>query len=141
MMKILQKVFPNDPLKIKHLGRALLQLAEEGAASVLKTFVGGDWIIGVVGELQFDVLKSRIKEEYGLTVKFEPSQFTSARWLIGDANTIEQFAKDNRSQMATDHDQSPVYLIRIKWDIERVIRDYPSLTLASTKEMQHEEPS
>ena len=139
--ELLKTVISLDPMKAKHLEKALLQFAEEGMSKMLKPLIGNKWIIGVVGELQFDVLKSRIKEEYGLTVKFEPSQFTSARWLIGDANTIEQFAKDNRSQMATDHDQSPVYLIRIKWDIERVIRDYPSLTLASTKEMQHEEPS
>ncbi|MCG8692634.1 MAG: peptide chain release factor 3, partial [Minwuiales bacterium] len=54
--EILQRVRPEDPMRAKHLGRALEQLAEEGAARVFKARLGSDWIVGVVGALQFDVL-------------------------------------------------------------------------------------
>ena len=72
-----------DPMKAKHLEKALIQFAEEGAAKVFKPMIGSGWIVGVVGPLQFDVLASRIELEYGLPVRFEPTQFTSARWVSG----------------------------------------------------------
>ena len=60
------QVRADDPMKAKHLGRALEQLAEEGAAQVFKPLLGSDWIVGVVGALQFDVLADRIRTEYDL---------------------------------------------------------------------------
>ena len=58
-------------------------MAEEEASKLFKPQVGSGWIVGVVGPLQFDVLASRIEAEYGLPVRFEPTQFTSARWVSG----------------------------------------------------------
>ncbi len=55
-----------DPLKAKHLDKALMQFAEEGAAKVFKPMIGSGFVVGVVGALQFEVLASRIELEYGL---------------------------------------------------------------------------
>jgi peptide chain release factor 3 len=71
--ELLQRVRPTDPMRAKHLGRALEQLAEEGAARIFKPRIGGNWIVGVVGSLQFDVLADRIKSEYEIPVMFEAS--------------------------------------------------------------------
>ncbi|RMF41231.1 MAG: peptide chain release factor 3, partial [Alphaproteobacteria bacterium] len=81
--ELLQNVRAADPMKAKHLDKALMQFAEEGAAKVFRPMVGAGYIVGVVGPLQFDVLASRIELEYGLPVRFEPTQFTSARWISG----------------------------------------------------------
>jgi peptide chain release factor 3 len=69
--ELMQRARPIDPLKAKHLGKALEQLAEEGAARVFKPVMDSDWIVGVVGALQFDVLADRIRTEYSIPVKFE----------------------------------------------------------------------
>ncbi len=61
--ELMQRARPIDPLKAKHLGKALEQLAEEGAARVFKPVMDSDWIVGVVGALQFDVLADRIRTE------------------------------------------------------------------------------
>ena len=53
--EILQRVRPLDPLRAKHLGKAVTQLAEEGVARVFRTNIGSNWIVGVVGTLQYDV--------------------------------------------------------------------------------------
>ena len=37
--------------------------------------------------------------------------------------------------MAEDNDGDLVYLTRLQWDIDRIERDYPELTLSATKEM------
>jgi len=132
--ELLQSVRAGDPLKAKHLDKALTQLAEEGAAKLFRPEIGSGWIVGVVGQLQFDVLASRIEQEYGLPVRFEPTQFTSARWVSGPKDRLEAFAKANRGHMARDHDGDLVYMTRLQWDIDRVVRDWPEIALAATKE-------
>ena len=133
--ELLQGVRAGDPLKAKHLDKALMQFAEEGAAKVFKPQIGSGFVVGVVGALQFEVLASRIEMEYGLPVRFEVSQFTSARWVSGDKAAVEKFANANKQHLATDHDGDLVYLTRLQWDIDRVERDYPDVTLSATKEM------
>ena len=133
--ELLQNCRAGDPLKAKHLEKALYQFAEEGAAKVFKPTLGSGFIVGVVGALQFEVLASRIKLEYGLPVLFDSSQFTSARWISGEANKLNEFIASNKQHMATDHDGDAVYLTRLQWDIDRVERDYSGIKLHSTKEM------
>ncbi|MQY41117.1 peptide chain release factor 3 [Epibacterium sp. SM1969] len=133
--ELLQGVRAGDPMKAKHLEKALMQFAEEGAAKVFKPAIGSGFIVGVVGALQFEVLASRIEMEYGLPVRFEQSQFTSARWLSGEKAEVEKFADRNKQHMAFDHDGDHVFLTRLQWDIDRVERDHPELKLTATKEM------
>ena len=132
--ELLQNVRAGDPMKAKHLDKALLQFAEEGAAKVFKPQVGSGWIVGVVGALQFDVLASRIELEYGLPVRFDQTQFSGARWISGPKDRLEAFIDANKGHMARDHDGDPVYMTRIQWDIDRVVRDWPEIKLTTTKE-------
>ncbi|WP_435229630.1 peptide chain release factor 3 [Pseudopelagicola sp. nBUS_20] len=133
--ELLQGIRAGDPMKSKHLEKALMQFAEEGAAKVFKPMIGAGFIVGVVGQLQFEVLASRIEMEYGLPVRFETSQFTSARWVSGDQQAIDKFVNINKQHISYDHDGDVVYLTRLKWDIDRVGRDYPDIKLSATKEM------
>ena len=133
--ELLQTCRAGDPMKAKHLEKALMQFAEEGAAKVFKPTFGSGFIVGVVGALQFEVLASRIEMEYGLPVRFEPSQFTSARWVNGDKTAVDKFCNINKQHIAEDHDRDIVYLTRLQWDIDRIERDYPDVKLTSTKEM------
>src|SRR5690554_461522 len=133
--ELLRTCRAGDPLKAKHLEKALTQFVEEGAAKVFKPGIGSGFIVGVVGPLQFEVLASRIELEYGLPVRFEASQFTSARWVAGEKAKVEAFVAANKGHIATDHDGDLVYLTRLQWDIDRAIRDYPDVALTATKEM------
>jgi len=133
--ELLQNCRAGDPMKAKHLEKALMQFAEEGAAKVFKPSFGSGFVVGVVGALQFEVLGSRIELEYGLPVKFESSQFTSARWVNGKKPAVDAFMEANAQHIAHDHDGDVVYLTRLQWDIDRVERDCPDITLSKTKEM------
>jgi peptide chain release factor 3 len=133
--ELLQSVRAGDPLKAKHLEKALMQFAEEGAAKVFKPSIGSGFIVGVVGALQFEVLASRIELEYSLPVRFEISQFTSARWVTGPKADVDKFVNANKGHIAHDHDGDIVYLTRLQWDIDRIVRDHPELKLSATKEM------
>ncbi|WP_093966341.1 peptide chain release factor 3 [Actibacterium lipolyticum] len=134
--ELLQTVRAGDPMKAKHLEKALMQFAEEGAAKVFKPMIGSGFIVGVVGQLQFEVLASRIEMEYGLPVRFEASQFTSARWVTGPKDAVDKFVNANKGHISYDHDGDIVYMTRLQWDIDRIVRDHPELTLSATKEMQ-----
>ncbi|KQI72777.1 peptide chain release factor 3 [Loktanella sp. 5RATIMAR09] len=133
--ELLQTCRAGDPMKAKHLEKALMQFAEEGAAKVFKPTFGSGFIVGVVGALQFEVLASRIELEYGLPVRFEASQFTSARWVAGEQTAVDKFVAANKQHIATDNDGDTVFLTRLQWDIDRVGRDYPDINLTATKEM------
>jgi len=133
--ELLQGIRAGDPMKAKHLEKALMQFAEEGAAKVFKPMIGSGFIVGVVGALQFEVLASRIELEYGLPVRFETSQFTSARWASGPREALDKFINTNKQHISHDHDGDVVYLTRLQWDIDRIERDYPDITLSATKEM------
>ncbi|MGR3363958.1 MAG: peptide chain release factor 3, partial [Maritimibacter harenae] len=133
--ELLQGVRATDPMKAKHLEKALMQFAEEGAAKVFKPNIGSGFIVGVVGQLQFEVLASRIELEYGIPVRFEATQFTSARWIHGPKDAMEKLINANKQHIGYDNDGDPVFLTRLQWDIDRVERDYPDLTLSATKEL------
>jgi peptide chain release factor 3 len=116
--ELMQRARPIDPLKAKHLGKALEQLAEEGAARVFKPVMDSDWIVGVVGALQFDVLADRIRTEYSIPVKFEETPLFTARWIAADdPQILKKFVDSNQAAIANDHDGDPVFLARNSWHL------------------------
>jgi peptide chain release factor 3 len=132
--EILRRVRLDDPMKSKHLRRALEQLAEEGVTRIFKPLAGGDWIVGVVGALQLEVLAARIKSEYELGVRFEPAPYETARWIEGEPAEVKRFLDGNRSAVAEDHDEAPVYMARNGWDLNTTIREWPALRFNATRE-------
>ena len=132
--ELLQKVRPQDPLKAKHLAKALLQIAEEGGASIFKPQVGTDWIVGVVGALQFQILADRIRTEYDVPVVFEPTTFYTARWITGEANDLKTFADKNPMNVAQDHDGDMVFLARNDWHLNKTAEDFPKIKFFKVKE-------
>ena len=132
--EILQAARPVDPMKSKHLGKALFQLAEEGAARVFKRIIGSDWIVGVVGPLQFEVLADRIRTEYQIPVTFETVNLMTARWVEGDPAKVKKFVDENRGDIAEDHNEVPVLMARNQWQLDRAAQDYPDLKFLATRE-------
>ena len=122
-------------MRAKHLGKALQQLAEEGAASVFKPVEGADWIVGVVGPLQFEVMADRIRTEYDVPVHFEPTELYTARWIEADSEqAIKKFADANRAAIAEDHDGVAVFMARNAWHLDTAMEDWPDVRFLKTKE-------
>ncbi len=130
----MQRARAEDPLKAKHLGKALEQLAEEGAARVFKPYSDPDWVVGVVGPLQFEVLRDRIRSEYNIPVKFEATSLYTARWLAcDDAAKLKKFIDTNQVAIAIDHDGDPVFLARNAWHLQDAQDKNKDITFNSTK--------
>ena len=132
--EILQRVRVKDPLKAKHLKKALESLAEEGVTQLFRPSIGSDFIVGAVGQLQFEVMADRLANEYGLECLFEASPFAEARWVTGEAAKIEDFAGKYRSAMGTDIDEDPVFLGTSAWEIGYVTERFPDVKFSRTKE-------
>jgi len=133
--EILRRVRIEDAMRAKHLRNALEQLADEGVTRVFKPANGGDWIIGVVGPLQLDVLKARLQAEYNLGIRFEDTPFESARWLDAERAELDRFRAGNSSStLAEDHDGVPVFLARNSWDLRRTMDDWPQVKFRESRE-------
>ncbi|MBT3358107.1 MAG: peptide chain release factor 3 [Rhodospirillales bacterium] len=133
--ELLRSVRPTDPMRAKHLGRSLQQLAEEGVARVFRPRTGSDWIVGVMGALQFDVIADRIRTEYDIPVLMEATTLYTARWVEADDHLyLKKFIDANGSAIADDHTAEPVFMARNAWHLERAGKDWPDVRFLKTKE-------
>ncbi len=108
-----------DPLKRKTLQKGVQQLAEEGMIQLLYDPAYGkqDPVVGVVGELQFDVLLFRLNEEYQLDVRLDRLPFTAARWPVGKDGKAPKEAIKGGAKVYMDEFDQPVVLLEKEWDL------------------------
>jgi peptide chain release factor 3 len=133
--EILRRIKLGDPTKTKQLRTALQDMAEEGITQVFVPVIGSQQIVGVVGQLQLDVLISRLQAEYKVDAAFEPSPWETARWIAGDdEKVVKTFLENNRSATATDRDGAPVFLARDQWDVNYVAQRNPEIRFTATKD-------
>ncbi|QNQ09185.1 peptide chain release factor 3 [Sphingomonas alpina] len=133
--EILRRVALKDPTKTKQLRKALDDMAEEGVTQVFYPEIGSNWIIGVVGQLQLEVLLSRLEAEYKVDAGLEMAPFDTARWVSAENPAdLKAFMDVNRNAMAKDRDNNPVYLAKTAWDVGYVSDRYPKVKFAATRE-------
>jgi peptide chain release factor 3 len=117
------------------LRKALDDMAEEGVTQVFYPDIGSNWIIGVVGQLQLEVLLSRLDAEYKVAAGLEPAPYETARWISAeDPLELKTFAEINRGAMAKDRDSNPVFLAKSAWEVNYIADRYPKIRFAATRE-------
>lgn len=126
------KVYLTDPLKSKQLQQGLRQLSEEGATQLFYPLSGPIPVLGVVGVLQFDVIKFRIEEEYGAKCRFEGANIWQARWVAADADAqsaadLAAFRAEHMFDLANDKAGNLVYLCPNEFRLQTVEKNYPKL--------------
>src|SRR3546814_7268913 len=88
----------------KQLRKALDDMAEEGVTQVFYPEIGANWVIGVVGQLQLDVLLSRLEAEYKVAAGLEMAPFETARWVSADDPAdLKAFTDLNRAEIGRAH--------------------------------------
>jgi peptide chain release factor 3 len=132
--EILRRVVLKDPTKTKQLRKALDDLSEEGVIQVFYPEIGAQWIVGVVGQLQLDVLVSRLEAEYKVEAVLEMAPFDTARWVSGPEAALRDFTGFNKANLAKDRDGHPVFLARSAWDVGYQQEKNPDLVFSATKE-------
>ncbi|MSP29067.1 MAG: peptide chain release factor 3 [Acetobacteraceae bacterium] len=137
--EILRRVRLDDAMKAKKLRQALQELAEEGVVQLFRPMDGAQPLVGVVGTLQLDVLVTRLANEYGVPIGFEPVPYTIARWVNGaDRAALDKFIAANRTAMADDVDGAPVFLASSAFMMRRAMEGAPVLTFRDIKDVRAE---
>jgi peptide chain release factor 3 len=119
-----------DPLKRKQLDTGLEQLAHEGVVQMFyRPGLSQDPYLGAVGQMQFEVLKERLKNEYRVNVKFLNAPFRIARWVGGDPEGLA-FMKARRDYtVLEDRNGAPVVLVETPYVLRYAQEKVPGLEL------------
>ena len=89
----------------------------------------------LVGQLQLDVLATRIAEEYKVKAALEAAPYATARWVEAeDAKILKDFLEANRANMAEDRDGAPVFLARNAWELNYTQEKWPDVRFTATRE-------
>jgi len=114
--------------RYKQFDEGVQQLEEEGLMQVFFTSAARrEPIIGVVGTLQYDVITSRLANEYGVAAEIESVGYTAARWLGSESRR----SPGGLSVMAVDRHDRPVILFESEWALRYFERHHPDVVLMS----------
>ena len=123
-----------DPLKSKQLQKGLRELGEEGAIQVFE-LEGGQMLLGAVGQLQFEVVAQRLKDEYKVDAIFEAADIHTARWLtFPDGVTRHNFEREQALRLGRDVDGNLVYLVSSRYNLEVTMEKWPKVSFHATRE-------
>ena len=128
------RVAPVDSLKRKQFVKGISQLSEEGAIQTFRRLDIGteEHIVGVVGVLQFDVLKFRLEGEYGVNVQMERLPFRFVRWVENADIKPETLSLVSTTRVAVDEDKRLVLLFENEWSIRWAVEHNVGLELSDT---------
>lgn len=133
--EMFRRIRLNDPLKRKQLHKGLIQLSEEGAVQVFRTFLGGDYILGAVGVLQFEVTVERLKSEYKVNADYVGTDFQVARWITSNNDKkLAEFKKLFDANLAEDGDGFLTYLAPSAWKLGYTEEQWPDIAFHKTRE-------
>ncbi len=117
-----------DTSKHKQFHKGLEQLVREGAIQRLYPADESNVpLLAAVGELQFQVLKARLRTEYNVEVELEFLSFTAAKRVLGRAEDIRQVKWPYRIMHAKDDDGTPVALFASQWDLRQCLERHAEL--------------
>lgn len=121
--EIFARVYPKDIGKRKSFDKGVLQLTDEGAIQLLRPFdLGGDLIFAAVGQLQFEVMQYRLKDEYGVVTAITPLPYQCSAWLLGDLAT---FKKTTTALIVQDRLERPIVLFSEPWEKQYAMKQNP----------------
>lgn len=129
--EIFARLTVSDAMKRQKLQKGLKQISEEGAVQLfIDPIIGAqDPIIGVVGELQFEVLIYRLQDEYGLDVRLNRLPFTVARWPRDvDGKPVDKLT--GSFTIYRDMNDLPVILLNQQWDLNWAMKENPDIDFA-----------
>jgi peptide chain release factor 3 len=122
-----------DTMKRKQFVKGITQIAQEGAIQIFQEFNTGleEIIVGVVGVLQFDVLKFRLENEYNVDIKLEPLPYEHIRWIENpDEVNVGRLVGTSDMKKIKDLKDNPLLLFVNSWSVGMVLERNEGLKLS-----------
>ena len=121
-----------DTMKRKQFVKGINQIAQEGAIQIFQEFNTGmeEIIVGVVGVLQFDVLKYRLENEYNVEIRLENLPYEHIRWIANKEEVdVAKIVGTSDMKKVTDLKGNPLLLFVNAWSVGMTEDRNPDLVL------------
>lgn len=135
--ELFKEVENKDPMKSKQLEKGLSQLTDEGVAQLFSQNFGNRKVIGTVGELQFEVIQYRLKNEYGASCDFRHLDYFKACWITSDNKAaLDEFIRLKGNYMVKDKDGNDVFLAQSEWTLKMARENHPDVVFHFNSEFK-----
>ncbi|CUR53690.1 Peptide chain release factor 3 [Serratia symbiotica] len=133
--ELFRRIKLNNPLKQKQLLKGLIQLSEEGAIQVFRPIMNNDLIIGAIGILQFDIIVSRLRNEYNVEAVYELINISIVRWIkCNNIKKLEEFKHKNKFNLALDSGNYLSYITSTLVNLNLIKKRYPEIFFYKIRE-------
>ena len=121
-----------DTMKRKQFIKGVSQIAQEGAIQIFQEYNTGmeEIIVGVVGILQFDVLKYRLNNEYNVEIRLEPLPYEHIRWIENKDIDLQKLTGTSDMKKIQDLKGNPLLLFVNSWSVGMTLDRNPGLELS-----------
>ena len=122
-----------DTMKRKQFVKGITQIAQEGAIQIFQEFNTGleEIIVGVVGVLQFDVLKYRLENEYNVEIRLERLPYEHIRWIENKEEVnVDRLTGTSDMKKVKDMKGNPLLLFVNPWSVGMTLDRNPGLQLS-----------
>ena len=122
-----------DTMKRKQFVKGITQIAQEGAIQIFQEFNTGleEIIVGVVGVLQFDVLKYRLENEYNVEIRLERLPYEHIRWIENKEEVnVDKLTGTSDMKKVKDMKGNPLLLFVNPWSVGMTLDRNPGLQLS-----------
>ena len=122
-----------DTMKRKQFVKGINQIAQEGAIQIFQEVNSGmeEIIVGVVGVLQFDVLKYRLENEYNVEIRLENLPYEHIRWIENKEEVdLDKLTGTSDMKKIMDLKGNPLLLFVNAWSVGMVLDRNKGLVLS-----------
>jgi len=129
--EIFARVHTSDTMKRKQFIKGITQLAQEGAIQIFKENNIGieEVIVGVVGQLQLEVLSHRLRNEYNVELSVNNLAFRYVRWILNEDLDPKKIKLSSSCRLARDSKDRPVILFENEWSIRWALENNKGIEL------------
>ncbi|AXQ78257.1 peptide chain release factor 3 [Streptococcus chenjunshii] len=125
--ELFMKVAAKNVMKQKSFHKGIEQLVQEGAIQLYTNYQTGEYMLGAVGQLQFEVFKHRMENEYKAEVVMTPMGKKTVRWLKPE--DLDEKMSSSRNILAKDRFDQPVFLFENDFALRWFADKYPEVAL------------
>lgn len=121
-----------DTMKRKQFVKGITQIAQEGAIQIFQEYHTGmeEIIVGVVGVLQFEVLKYRLENEYKVDIRLEQLPYEHIRWIENKEIDLDKINGTSDMKKIQDLKGNPLLLFINSWSVGMTLERNEGLILS-----------